>query len=78
MRAARHPADSYGRPTAGAQVLARVPMVPWYPYRSGPALYCRVPPRLVLSCLVLSCLVLSCLVLSCLVLSCLVLTLDLT
>ena len=34
LRAARHPADSDGRPTAGAQVLARVPVVPWH---------CRVP-----------------------------------
>ena len=32
-----------GRPTAGAQVLARVPKVPWHPYHSGPALHCRVP-----------------------------------
>ena len=45
MRAARHPADFDGRPTAGAQVLARVPMVPWHPYRSGPALHCRVLSR---------------------------------
>ena len=45
LRAARHPADSDGRPTAGAQVLARVPHLPWHPYHSGPALHCRVPSR---------------------------------
>ena len=44
-RAARHPADFDGRPTAGAQVLAKVSMIPWYPYHSGPALHCRVPSR---------------------------------
>ena len=45
--AARHPADSDGRPTAGAQVLARVPMVPSHPYHSGPALpaECRLALR---------------------------------
>ena len=43
LRAARHPADSDGRPTAGAQVLARVPEVPWHPCLSGSALHCRVP-----------------------------------
>ena len=32
-------------PTAGAQVLARVPKVPWHPYHSWPALQCRVPSR---------------------------------
>ena len=31
LRAARHPADFDGRPTAGAQVLASVSMIPWYP-----------------------------------------------
>ena len=45
FRAARHPADSDGRPTAGAQVLARVVKVPWHPYHSAPALHCRVPSR---------------------------------
>ena len=45
LRAARHPADSDGRPTAGAQVLATGPKVPWHPYHSGPALHCRVPSR---------------------------------
>ena len=45
LRAARHPADSDWRPTAGAQVLARVPKVPWHPYHSGPALHFRVPSR---------------------------------
>ena len=45
--ASRHPADFDGRPTAGAQVLARVSMEPWHPYHSGPgpALHCRVPSR---------------------------------
>ena len=43
LRAARHPADCDGRPTAGAQVPARVPMVPWHPYHFGSALHCRVP-----------------------------------
>ena len=33
------------RPTAGAQVLARVLSIPWYPYHFGPALHCRVPSR---------------------------------
>ena len=32
-----------GRPTAGAQVLARVPKAPWHPHHSWPALHCRVP-----------------------------------
>ena len=41
----RHPADSDGRPTAGAQVLAWVSMVPWHPCHSGPALHSRVPSR---------------------------------
>ena len=45
LRAAKHSADSDGRPTAGAQVVARVSVVPWHPYRSGPALHCRVPSR---------------------------------
>ena len=46
LRAARHPADSdRRRPTAGAQVLVRGPMVPWHPYHSGPALHSRVPSR---------------------------------
>ena len=46
LRAARHPVDSDGRPTAGAQVLARIPMVvPRHPCHSGPALHCRVPSR---------------------------------
>ena len=45
LRAARHPVDSDGRPTAGAQVLARVRKLPWHPYHSGPALHCRVPSR---------------------------------
>ena len=35
--------DFDGRPTAGAQVLASVSMIPWYPCQSGPALHCRVP-----------------------------------
>ena len=43
--AARHPADFDGRPTAGAQVLASVSMIPRYPYHSGPALHSRVPSR---------------------------------
>ena len=33
FRAGRHPADSDGRPTAGAHVLARVSMAPWHPYQ---------------------------------------------
>ena len=41
----RHLADSDGRPTACAQVLARVLKVPWHPHHSGPALHCRVPSR---------------------------------
>ena len=45
LRATRHPADSDGRPTAGTQLLVRVPMVPWHPYHSGPALHCRVQSR---------------------------------
>ena len=45
LRAARHPVDSDGRPTAGAQVLARVSLIPWYPYFSGPALHWSVPSR---------------------------------
>ena len=45
LRDARHAADSDGRRNAGAQVLERVPMVPWHPYHSGPALHCRVPCR---------------------------------
>ena len=44
--AARHPANFDGRPTAGAQVLASVSMIPRYPYHSGPALHSRVPSRL--------------------------------
>ena len=43
--AARHPADFDGRPTAGAQVLARVASLPWQPCHFGPALHCRVPSR---------------------------------
>ena len=43
--AARHPADFDCRPTAEAQVLARVSKVPWHPYHSGPALHCRVLSR---------------------------------
>ena len=43
--AARHPADFDGRPTAGAQVLAPVSLIPRYPYHSGPALHSRVPSR---------------------------------
>ena len=43
LRAARHLADSERRPTPNSQILARVLMVPWHPYCSGPALHCRVP-----------------------------------
>ena len=45
LRAARHPVDPDGRPTAFAQVLATRLNVPWYPYHSGPALHCRAPSR---------------------------------
>ena len=34
-----------GCPTAGAQVLAKVSLILWHPYHSGPALHCRVPSR---------------------------------
>ena len=45
LRAARHPADTDGSPTAGSQVLSKLPNLPWNPYHSGPALHCRVPSR---------------------------------
>ena len=45
LRAARHPADSDARPTAGARVLAMVLMVPWHLYHSGPAPHCTVSSR---------------------------------
>ena len=41
----RNPADSDRRPTAGAQVLVRVSMIPRHPYHSEPALHCKVPRR---------------------------------
>ena len=48
LRLARHPADTDGRSTGGAQVLARLPMVPWHPYHSGPAQHCIAECRFAL------------------------------
>ena len=45
LRAARHPADSDGRPTAGARVLAMVLLVPWHPYHSDCTAVCRLALR---------------------------------
>ena len=47
MRVARHQRTLTGRPTAGAQVLARVPEVPWH-IRTTLGQHCAAERRLAL------------------------------